>query len=68
MPIEARISTEAALAAEELAGILAAQAGDDIAYHREAAARLLRFMSLRGWTLVRQPAPTAPDNGGPAPA
>lgn len=45
---------ESFAAAEEIAGILAAQAGDDIAFYRHQAAQIFLFMNNAGWTISRR--------------
>lgn len=41
-------------AAEEIAGILAAQAGDDVTYYRHQASQIVGFMLNAGWTITRR--------------
>lgn len=45
---------ESLAAAEEIAEILAAQAGDEVAYHRHQASQIVGFMLNSGWTITRR--------------
>lgn len=61
MPSKDSEQDRAALA-QEIAEILAAQAGDDVTYHRHAASQIVLCLHVSGWRLV----PPSPKDGGPA--